>query len=386
MSTASPGGDAQGPEHDSPAIPSARPRLKKHNVTDDFAAPTAFRIGFIGLGQGGGRMAETFYKLGYRRVCAINSALSDLADLDPAICRLDLQAGGAGQDMQRGERVLRARELEVWDTLVRAIGEDADYLIVCASLGGGTGSGGAAPLLDICRRYMVQQCGQDPAKVGALVSLPNTYDGQRTCRNAVQAFREIGVRSPSPFLIVDNKRVEQLFASGALELYSICNGQIARLFHLFNTLAAQRSQLITFDRADFAALLDAGVVTLGASSIDSYETKADISEAIQRQLADTVLAEVDLRGGKAAGCIFQGSEQIMREVPLEYFGQGFSVLSRIMADDSAIYRGVYVGRTDDLRCYTMVGALPFPLTRLQELARAAGLPAAGGGMADYLGI
>ena len=48
-------------------------------IEDEFDG--AFKFGFIGAGQGGGRLAETFHKFGYRRVCAINTSPQDLNTL-----------------------------------------------------------------------------------------------------------------------------------------------------------------------------------------------------------------------------------------------------------------------------------------------------------------
>ncbi len=41
-------------------------------IEDEFDG--AFNFAFIGAGQGGGRIAETFHKFGYRRVCALNTS------------------------------------------------------------------------------------------------------------------------------------------------------------------------------------------------------------------------------------------------------------------------------------------------------------------------
>lgn len=361
------------------------PAVIKHEVNDDFKYDVAFNIGFVGLGQGGGNMAETFYKLGYRRVGVINTAVADLKDVSDDIEKLDLGTGGAGQDMEKGKRFLKTREEDVRDLLTRAIGNAPDYLIICVSLGGGTGSGGAGTLIEICRKHM-EHIGKEPDRVGVLLSLPNPYEGQRTSRNAIQAYREIHNLKPSPLIIIDNKQVEKLYHKGAMDLYPEANAQIAKLFHLFNRLAIQRSQLMTFDRADYANLLDNGTVVFGASPIPDYETSADITRAIRDQLEDTVLAEVDLSKGTKAGCIFLGGEKVMKQVSLEYFGEGFSMLSRILAEDSMITRGVYVGSADDLRCYTMISGLHPPKKRLDELAKEARLQSGTAGMASHLGV
>ena len=46
-------------------IPPPAEEAKKNTIQD--AAAVAFKFGFIGAGQGGSRIAETFYDLGYRR-------------------------------------------------------------------------------------------------------------------------------------------------------------------------------------------------------------------------------------------------------------------------------------------------------------------------------
>ena len=41
-----------------------------------------FKFGFIGAGQGGGKLAETFSQIGYARVGVINTADQDLATIN----------------------------------------------------------------------------------------------------------------------------------------------------------------------------------------------------------------------------------------------------------------------------------------------------------------
>ncbi len=359
--------------------------VKEHLVHDAFEYDVAFKIAFVGLGQGGCRIAETFHTLGYRRIAAINSAQADLKDITDDIYKLDLGTGGAGQDMEKGSRFLDNREESVWDALLRAVGEDPDYILICVSLGGGTGSGGLKTLIGICRKYMEDK-DHDPKRVGVILSLPNPYEGQRTARNAVQAFGEMLKLAPSPMVIIDNKRMEKLFKRGASDLFKICNKVVAGAFHLFNRLAIQRSAMITFDRADYATLLDSGIIAYGVGPITKYENKADLTEAIRKQMENTVLAEVNLKRAKVAGCIFLGGAEVMHEVPLEYFGEGFSLLGRMMADNSIVFRGVYIGTGKDLRCYTMMSGLPAPDVRLKELVREARLSTEAGGIASHLGI
>lgn len=367
---------------DVPDVPMAA-GVKSHEVTDKFTYDVAFNMAFIGVGQGGGRVAETFHKLGYGRVGAINTDHADLEGLTDEIPKLDLRTGGAGKDPAKGKAAVSAQDESVFDLLTRAVGKTPDYIMVCAGLGGGTGSGAAARVIQIARKYM-EEHGRDPKRVGAIVSLPHHAEGQTPSRNAVRAFNEIYRLGVTPLFIIDNKRIGELFKAGVSGFYDLANNQVAKMFHLFNRLAAQKSKVTTFDRADFATLLDSGICVFGASPVAKYDSPADISQAVREQLSQTILADVDLKAGRKAGCIFVGSEEILNQVPMDFFDGGFSMLTRLLADNSVVHRGIYEGSSPDLRCYTMLSDLPPPAERLRKLANEGGIAAEG--IAEYLQV
>ena len=60
-----------------PDIPMPEPEPEKETEVKD-ELDGAFNFAFIGAGQGGSRIAETFHKLGYRKTAAINTAMQDL--------------------------------------------------------------------------------------------------------------------------------------------------------------------------------------------------------------------------------------------------------------------------------------------------------------------
>ena len=59
-----------------PEIPLPTVQDKKDDIKDE--CDVAFKFAFIGAGQGGSRIAEAFYNLGYRKLSAINTAQQDL--------------------------------------------------------------------------------------------------------------------------------------------------------------------------------------------------------------------------------------------------------------------------------------------------------------------
>ncbi len=56
---------------DMPDIPMPEELAVNNEVVED-ECKGAFRIAFVGSGQGGSRLAEAFWKLGYRRICCVN--------------------------------------------------------------------------------------------------------------------------------------------------------------------------------------------------------------------------------------------------------------------------------------------------------------------------
>lgn len=373
--------------------PSARrPAAKQTVIKDDFPCEVAFKVAFLGSGQGGSKMAAEHFKLGYRRVAVFNTTDMDFDGLPVEIPKLSLNVGGARKDAAFAKAQLKGREEEVWDLLIRAWGADVDYAIVCASLGGGTGSGTIAPLVGAARRYL--EAHNLPQRVGALVSIPPVLEGQQQARNTVNAFGELLALKVSPLLIIDNAKIDQLYHPPMARLHHTANETAAVLFHLFNQLAAVHSKYITFDKSELGQLLDGGVVVMGVADVPDVNSPADISSRIRDELASNVLADVDLSRGKKGACIFVAHQSVLDTLPSEYFEAGFTQLDRIVGSaynneqvPTVIHRGLYEGRDPGLQCYTMISELDPPVKRLRELAKKAGLAAgAGSTVAKFLGL
>ena len=63
---------------------------------------------------------------------------------------------------------------------------------------------------------------------------------------------------------------------------------------------------------------------------------------------------------------------------------GFEMLTRILANDSVVYRGVYKGSNPGLTALSLIGELPWPKDRLLELARIGGVDKKT--LKDWLGV
>jgi len=374
----------------SAAVPEAQVKVPVVNDVFDYAV--ALKFAFIGTGQGGSRIADSFWKIGYRRCCAFNTTDADFSGLSEEMPKLSLDVGGAMKDTALARAALRGREEEVRELFSRAWGSQLDYALVCASLGGGTGSGTAPALVRLARKYM-EDSSLTP-RVGALISLPTSTEGYQICRNAVLGFRELVELRVSPLIIIDNARVNLLFRPPMSRLHETVNGTTAQLLHLFNQLAAVHSPFLTFDQSELLQVLDAGMITMGSSNIDvsAVRDPADVSKAIREQVSANVLAAVDISTGSKAACLFVASQDVLDKLPLDYFDAGYTQLDRIMSAEgqkaTVVHRGLYLGSDEGLQAYVIVGGLDLPRARLAELSRRGGLLGDQGasGVAAFLGI
>jgi len=356
--------------------------VETEDVVDEFKSPGAFNLSFVGVGQGGSRICETFYRIGYRRIACINTTAKDLEHINiPSINKLviptaDRASGdGAGKNPAIANEAIRRKTEEVYDLLRRCWGDKYDWSFVCLGAGGGTGAGTMEAALETASKLMSDL--KLESKVGVIVALPKNDEGQKVAANSIETMKKLNEifkdnKTPTPIVIIDNERIKSIYPKTPVnQFWQVANKGVCTLLHLFNQISAQSSPHTTFDPADFTTLLSSGVVAFGATVVDKYESQADISQAIRKQLQENILASVDMSKGQCAGCIFIGGENILDAIPQDYLDHGFEMLTRLMAANSTVHRGIYVGSRPDLRAYTMVGGLPFPSERLTELMKMA---------------
>jgi len=375
---------------DVPDIPMPMEADNSEVVTDECKG--AFKMAFVGAGQGGSRLALSFYKLGYRRVCCVNTNRQDLAAIDiPEANKLvmDIGTGGAGKDPAKGEAAAKQYYEDVYDLMRRSFGREFDRIMLCVGAGGGSGGGAAKTLIeiahDIAQSFKVESEGGKPA-VGAIVALPKVAEGGKVNENAYHLLESLfalvgkdkgkmGGRVLSPLIIVDNDRINRIYPNlSVAEFWDVSNRSVSALFHLFNSIATQDSEFTTFDRADFEDILDSGVVSFGACPIKKYNELTDISYAIRDNLKNNVLVGgFDLSQARTAGCIFIGGSDVLDKIPQEHLEHGFEMLARTMRQGGTVHRGIYRGSKPGLVVYSALGELGRPEARMNEIARVGGV-------------
>lgn len=167
-------------------------------------------VGFIGIGQGGGNIVNTFAKK-HDKCMALNTTTNDLTKLDNINKDLRIltpngtNGGGAGKDPMLGERALRI------ETNVKKVKQqielnfnNCDLIWVTVALGGGTGTLGAIQLIEI-----LTSMGREH---GLICAIPTEEDCIQK-RNALLSLERITMAlsmsdSFNPVIMIDNNYIK----------------------------------------------------------------------------------------------------------------------------------------------------------------------------------
>jgi len=331
----------------------------------------SLRFAFIGSGEGGGRMAATFGRMGYP-AAAINTTEADLARLRlPGSQKLVLPiaAGGAGQEPELGRQAVLVHQGRVL-AFLRAMTLEADHVVLCIGGGGGTGTGSLPELVRMLRELK--------RPVGVIYTLPRDVEGTAVKVNALRALSAVYQMAEggeiSPLVLIDNNRIGELFPDVSLaRFWPKANQFLADLWDAFNRLSARESEFYSaLDGTDYLRLLSAGkCAALGYAEVTDLKSPVGLARAMSEAVHSGLLAGgFDLSTASAVGTIVVGSANTLRHLPAAYLDNGLRVVGEIMRGGYA-FSGVYAdsGVYAKLKLYVLFGGLDLPLERVKELVR-----------------
>ena len=340
---------------DLPDIPMPEDNPQIQEIEDEFEG--AYKFAIIGVGQGGSRIAETFWNLGYRRVCVINTAKQDLKYINiPEDRKLLLDHGGAGKDPDTAEKIFQENSEEICDFFHSKLGNSYDRVLVCAGAGGGTGAGGGPVVFKIVKD-------NTSATVGFISALPTKAEGNQVAKNTKRTMQKVVEYTKdgilSPLIVLNNEKIKQLYPGLSVnKFWTTANSSVCSLFHLFNKISAQDSSYTTFDKADLDTVLNSGIITFGATPIKTEQANdTDISKAIRNNLKKNILAGADISTGNVAACVMVVNNDLMDQVPQEALEHGFEQLNRLLTNDNTVHRGIYTSGKPGIAVYTVIGGL-----------------------------
>jgi cell division GTPase FtsZ len=350
----------------------------RSKAESDVAGPS-LHLAVVGSGQGGGRIANEFHRLGYKQAAVFNTTDQDFEGLSPELPRLSLHIGGAAKNMELAHNALVGRSGEAWELIETNCRRDADMALVCACLGGGTGSGTAPFLVDMLRGYV------SSGRVGAVVSLPDPAEGYQVSRNAVLSFQQLVKMKVSPLIVLDNSKIRALYKVGAAKLFKTANEAVTELLHLFNMMSGRPSSYQSLDRAELLDVLDSGIVSMGSTSATPAELANDLSRDLAFELAENLLA--DLHATAKSAFLVIGGPEALQAMSADSFASTKAELIDVLTSP-VLHTGMYESDSADVQYHVLTGGSELPEKAISVLARKGGLQGLGGQsrMSDYLGV
>ena len=339
-------------------------------------------IALLGAGQGGSRVAEAFYKLGYTKTVVVNTAQHDLKYINiPEAQKLHIgsAAQGAGKNMEAGRAAAEESDQEIYNLLQKVFGK-TERILVTVGAGGGSGAGSCQTLVGLAKRYLTYVGYEDAAsRVGVIAALPTAGEAAspRVANNASSLVTELCDMADdeeiSPLIIVDNDKIKKLYPGMTVkQFWPTVNGTIAGLFHTFNAITSQESGYTSFDPADYGSILSTpGCMILGVTAVKDWETGTGISSALKSNLMKTLLAGgFDLTTAQAVGTVVIGGGDIFETATglMDSIEYGFDTVATITGN-AIVHRGIYEAGQGKLRVYTIMGGLTRPQKRIDELSK-----------------
>jgi len=361
-----------------------------------------FKFSFVGAGQGGSRIAETFHKLGYKRTCVLNTAQQDLATIEvPNKLKIGSDSG-AGKNREVAKQALIEQREDVLDLFRKSFASNFDRIFVCAGAGGGTGSGTTTELIKIAKDYQ-DSIKSTSEKVGVFLALPKNTEGKKCAENALKTLTEVlelvdqGI--VSPLVIIDNEKINTIYPRLSINQFwntsnnSICslfnlfnniitknssinqfwntsNNSICSLFNLFNNIITKNSSYTSFDNKDYKTVLDSGIIVFGATQVTQWSDGTEISKAMRDNLKKNILSGgIDLGTGNIAAAVVVGDSNALDNIPQEYLDQAFEQLTRTLKSNSTVHQGIYKGNKAGLSIFTAIGGLGKPTAKIDELKK-----------------
>ena len=321
------------------------------------------KIGFVGVGQCGGNIANEFAKLGYSAV-AINTAKPDLEKLtnirNEHRLLISLGIQGAGKNPDIGEDAFIQHNEEVTSLIANAFGDIVDIVYICAGFGGGTGSG-IAPILSA----LLCELGYN---VGVIATLPTKNESQKVQLVALNAFQKMSENDNiSSFFIVDNDKTVD-GSIGVKTQYNVTNVNIAKQFDGLYQLTDVASDM-AFDARDFITLLNnRGVAAMAVVQIDDLK---DFGEVALQKITDSIkkglFADTELSGANGCAIVFETGNGSSIYITQEIIGKIQQALGNPFDIFTAIYETDNKKQDRSAILRLLITGLPIPKDRLDNM-------------------
>ncbi len=181
------------------------------------------KITVIGVGGGGSNMVSHLFRVGTHPEIELIVANTDIQHLNASPVAHKIQLGerttsglGAGADDEAGKKAA----LESTEDIKAAL-NGSDMVIICAGLGGGTGTGAAPVVAKIAKDI--------GALTVSIVTKPFAYEAKSRAKRAKKGLEDLKEVSDS-IIVVPNDRIRSIVSksTGFKDSYALVNDVLAR--------------------------------------------------------------------------------------------------------------------------------------------------------------
>lgn len=330
----------------------------------------SIKMGIVGSGQAGSRLAESFYKLGYDAI-AFNTAQQDLEHINmPPENKIMLEygLGGASKDPSIGHEAAQMHR-DLINSQIRDKLALSEMFVFCTSLGGGSGSGSINTIIDI-----MSAIGKP---IIVITVLPMTNEDAQTKKNSLDALgnlvKKIQSKEIHNLIVVDNAKIERIFNDvGPMQFYQVSNQAIVDPLDVFNTYSTYPSHVKSLDPMEFGKILidGNGLSLYGSITVANYEEDTALAEAVFTNLTSGLLAEgFDLKQTQYCGVMFLANTNVWNKIPSASINYAMSMVQDHAGTPLGVFRGIYEADIpeDVVKVYSFFSGLALPDSRVEEL-------------------
>src|SRR3984893_16434636 len=333
----------------------------------------AARIVVLGVGGGGSNAVNRMIQSGVRGIefVAINTDTQALARSEAGI-RIHIgekltRGLGAGGNPSVGEKAAEESAEQIAE-LVR----DADMVFIAAGMGGGTGTGAAPIIAQICRD-------QGALTVG-VVTKPFTFEGRARAKNAEGGIAELRERVDTLITIPNDRLLEVIDRKTTLEQAFMEVDDVLRQGIQGISELITEPGLINLDFADVKSIMQDSGGALMAIGRGTGETRA---QDAARMAISSPLLDISMEGAHGGLLNITGGT----DLALSEINEAADVIAQAADPEANIIFGAVIDPKLDNEVKITVIATGFDVTarstsRSKPMFRSARPPAYGGGQSN----
>lgn len=246
-------------------------------------------IKVIGVGGGGGNAVNYMHSLGIEGVdFVICNTDSQALALSPVANKIQLgphltQGLGAGANPEIGKQASQ----ESNEDISKILKVNTRMAFITAGMGGGTGTGGAPVVAEICRELGILTVG--------IVTTPFTYEGRKRMKQAQDGIDRMREHVDT-ILIISNDKLRQQYGNLPFtQAFSRADDVLATAAKCITDVINTTGQ-INVDFADVCTVMKNGGVAILGSAAVSGENRA--LHAVEQALSSPLLNDSDISGAK----------------------------------------------------------------------------------------